>query len=431
MNGAGPPVRTAFDLGGPIVHPRIARSAGAMLLAAVLIYALLAAEPVMTALGIQYYEGSSNALMRIHVGSYLLVAALLASCWSRGNPLFQLGAVLARAWPVTFFLGVVLFLIAYCTVRYGPSNFTVFIDALMMPALGALALGLAPPRSKRAVLYLLMGIVTLNAAIGLVEFLLHQRLIPTAADMDNPFRASGLLGHPLAGALVTGPVLLASLAMRGRLLFRAAWLGGLWLSLLAFGGRSSFFVTTICLLLYLLVRALGRIRRGGFSYRQVAGGSLAVVVFLTALSVAAFTSGMGERVFGTLLVESSAEARLTAWDALKDLRGDDLLFGIAPDRIHEITHFLGLVAIENFWLWYLLELGVVGFVFFVAGISALLIWLYRGANVQGRLALVAFVIIASGSNSLSTKNPCTFLVIAAVMAWTSQLAQGRRVQAQG
>lgn len=427
MNQDRPPVRSAFDLGGPVLYPRAARAAEALLFASFLTYMLLSAEPVMAALGILYYEGGSSALVRIHLGSYLLVAALLLACWSRGNPLAQLAAALARARPVAFFLASVLFLLAYSSVRHGSSNVTVFIDALLMPAVGTLAVGLAPARSKRTLLYLLMGFLTLNAAVGLTESLLRRRLLPVPPDMDDPFRASALLGHPLASALVTGPALIAALGARGRRLLRAAWLALLWLALLAFGGRSAFAVTTTCLLLYLLAAGLARLRRGRFSYRQVAGGALAGVVFLTALAVSALTSGMGERIFGTLLFESSAEARLTAWDTLKYLNGDNLLFGMAPEAINDLTHFLGMVAIENFWLWYLLDLGVVGFVFFVAGLLALLGWLFRGASAPARLALVAFVIIASGSNSLSTKNPCTILVIALVMAWSSYQAAGRRV----
>jgi hypothetical protein len=191
------------------------------------------------------------------------------------------------------------------------------------------------------------------------------------------------------------------------------------LSLLAFGGRAAFFLTLVALFGYALLGTLRNLVRGHYSYRQITGGLVLAVLFVTAVVSAALTSDLGNRIFGTLAREESARARWTAWRCLAYLRGDELAFGIPPEQITRIVEELGLVAIENFWLGYLLQFGVVGFVAFASGLFAALGWLFRRTTTEGRLALVLFLVVASSNNSLAAKSCALTVVAAVVIGWRS------------
>ena len=98
-----------------------------------------------------------------------------------------------------------------------------------------------------------------------------------------------------------------------------------------------------------------------------------------------------------------------------------------PDLIYRVGLDTALTDIENFWLLALINLGLVGFLIFAAGLACLLRHLWRVTSPWGRLSIVALILTASTSNSLGRKSNVLFVLTACVEA-TAALPRVRRAQ---
>jgi hypothetical protein len=96
----------------------------------------------------------------------------------------------------------------------------------------------------------------------------------------------------------------------------------------------------------------------------------------------------------------------------------DLWFGVPITRIDSIALRVGIdpryEAIENFWLYLLLLLGIVGFALFLLGLGLLTWHLWRIATTPMRLGLVVYFLLASGANTLASKTVSLLLLAGAV-----------------
>jgi hypothetical protein len=123
----------------------------------------------------------------------------------------------------------------------------------------------------------------------------------------------------------------------------------------------------------------------------------------TALGTLILVSGLGARIFARLFWDDSASVRLYGWHALDFLSTSDILLGVSPDRITAIISRLGLITLENFWLLLVMQTGAIGLAIFATGLGSALLYFWKRSTTLPRLALLVFVIIASGNNSLASK----------------------------
>jgi hypothetical protein len=400
----------------PPPSPPLRQLAWALLVAGVLLDMLLSANALYR-LGIPYDVPFGPFPAKIHPGSYLLVASYLAGLASHGNPL-AVALVQARRAPLlATYLACMLLVFAWATGRHGPAGLAFMVDTLWLPAIAALSALLQDAGRRRWLLQLMLVLLALNSLVALGEYAVGRPLVaPAPVDglaPDEFFRSSALLGHPLLNALVTVSLLPAVglLPWPGR--WRAAVSVLLALALLSYGGRSAIGVA----LAFGLVAALAiarRVLRGAYSYLQVTGGLLALVAGATALAAVVAATGLGERFFKNLKWDNSAAVRLRIWDMPELLHDFELWVGISVPQIEHLALRVGLdlryEAVENFWLYLLLLLGVVGFIPFVAGIAALAVHLWRIAAAPMRLALVAYFVLASGANTLASKSNSLLLL---------------------
>ena len=410
--------------------------AWALLVAAVLAYMLLSASALYL-LGIPYDVPFGPFPAKIHPGSYLLVAAWCLGLASHGNPL-AVAAQQARQFPLLMvYLLCMVAVFAWALGRHGPAGLAFMIETLWMPAIAALAAALHTHERQRRLLHLLLLLLAANAVVAMAEFGLGRWLVPVglgeALQLQNDFfRANALLGHPLLNALVTVSLLPAVSLLRWRLRWRLALGVLLALALLSFGGRSAIAAAAIYALL-----ALGPLLRGVLAghhgYRQVSGGLLTLMAGCAALVGVVAATGLGERFFKNLKWDNSAAVRLRIYDMLDHVHDADLWVGVSVAQIEHIALRVGLdlryEAVENFWLYLLLLLGVVGFVPFVLGFGALLAHLWRSAGPAMRMGLVAYVVIASGANTLASKSVSLLLLTLAVQC-AAQRQPGRLTFAQ-
>ena len=114
-------------------------------------------------------------------------------------------------------------------------------------------------------------------------------------------------------------------------------------------------------------------------------------------------TGLGDRIAALSHVDSSAEARINAFDILKGLRFKDLLWGYSSRRIEYFQYIRGVEIIENFWIVWLLKLGVFATILLTFYLMRFLISIMSSISNDMRLTFI-FVIffVASTNNSLSS-----------------------------
>lgn len=400
-----------------------------------LVLYLTVSPQLLTALGIPYDLPVGSFVFKIHPGTYATLLAFPVLLAARGNPLRGLAQAASETPLPAVQIATCLFLIGYSASRYGPSGSAFIIDTLMMPPLCAFLLARLPSHIRSRYFLLIVGLVFLNALIGIGESLFQARIVPyTVAGADpqeDVFRSTALLGHPLTNAMITGPVIIAALALRLPMLVHTVLISLFCLGLLSFGGRTSFLLTTLCLTAFCCWRGIGNLLRGRYGYLQITGGLVFVFVALTVIVAAVPMLGLGERIFTHMQWDNSADVRRQIWRALDFMSPGDILFGIAPEQIKEIIYRLtvlyGLDTIENFWLLMLMQMGAIGLGFFIAGLICGAIHLWRHNSAPARLALALFFVVASSNNSLASKNSALTILFATL---TCAAAYGRESKAR-
>lgn len=386
---------------------------------------MLLSAPALLLLGIPYDAPFGPAFAKFHPGAYLLVLAWFVALACHGNPLRVAARQFVRYPSLAGYFVAMVLIFAWVIYRHGSSGAAFIVQTLWMPAIAAFTLALHEERRHRQLLVILMLLLGLNALVALGESLTARRLIPLYigredAMADGAFRASAFLGHPLVNAMVTASLLPACALLPWARKWRLALAGLLLLALFAFGGRTSLALSVFIYGSAALVLLLLSAARGRFSYLQLTGGVLALMLGITVLAAVVMSTGMGERVFQSLSQDNSANARLLAWTAFDHVRAADLWVGLASAQIDSVALRMGLdprfEAIENFWIYLLLMLGVVGFVPFVAGLASLFILLWRSATLPMRAALLLYLVGSSTGNTLASKDVSLMLLTVAVLA---------------
>ena len=402
-----PPHETAMT---PARSPRLPRLAGWLFASGVALYLLLSA-PALSLLGISYEASGGAFFEKVHPGTWLIALAYAILISSRGHPFRVVGAQLAAQPLLAVYLACQLCVLGWTLSRHGTSGAAFMLDTLLMPFVCIATLMMLDSRQRYRCLVIVVTLLVLNTLLGLGEAVAQARLIPLrlgGADeaINDIFRPSALLGHPLTNSMVTATLLPAVLYLRISMVWRGLLVLLLWVGTLAFGGRTGFLLATALYGAYFMFAGLRATIQGRFTYLQLTGAAFVGMLGGAALVAAVFAAGIGERIFNSLSWDGSASVRYRVWNVFDHLNSTDLLIGISPERIVSIGTRIGLEAseaIENFWLVLFLQMGVIGFIPFVVAMACLLTWLWRASGGPMRVAVVLFVLVASSNNSLATK----------------------------
>lgn len=409
--------------------PRLQRLSWVLLVAAMSAYFCLSAHALLL-LGIPYDVPQGSFPTKIHPGTYLMLLAWLAGLAAQGNPLAGLWRQ-ALQQPLIF--GSMLCMtavFAWATWRHGPTGLAFIIDTLIIVGVGVLTVLLQSRARQRQLLLLLLVLLMANAVVAILESVFKARLIPLfPVVIESHFRSSALLGHPLTNSLVMLTMLPALLLLPWRPMARVGAIVLVLVALMTFGSRTTLGGLMVYAVLVLLAVAV-RLLRGGFTYAQLTGGLVGVVTGLAAIVALVAVTGIADRIFETPLWDDSAAVRAKVWNVLDHTHGADLWFGVGIPRIDRIAELIGLdpqfEAIENFWLYLLLLLGITGFTPFLLGMGLLVVHMVRLADWPLRAGIVLYFLMASGANTLSSKTMS--LLLLAVMV---QCAAALRPAAPG
>jgi hypothetical protein len=414
--------------------------------AAVAVYLTVPAN-LLYICGISYDAPGGSPLSKLHPGTYLLLIAFAIKLWKRRTPMADFAACVQKNPAAMFFLAMIgISMVLAMLLSSGVSGAAVFLDNFVAAVLVVLILDDASERVLQRLGYLMLGLFGLNAAISVTETLLHQTLVPPyiggellTLDRDE-FRGSGLYEHPLTGAAMTMMAIFLLLAVPGRSVLKWSTFMLFIMGLISFGGRSALLLTTVILAVWGTLVFLVRGLSGQLQFREL------VLALLAAIAVPAFglliitQTSIGERLMSHLFWDESAGARVVQWQVLSAMDLKELLFGASFDRLQDvkfqISLQLPLADIENCWLLLFVNMGIIGFLFFAAGLGAFLIHLLRRSPLPGRLLLIALLVLASSSNSLGRKCDLLTIGVAAVLAMASfrqrrELEEGQQLFDEG
>ena len=391
-------------------------------------------------LHIDYAAPGGNPVIKIHPGTYLAALAFAAMLLGSGHPLRRLGRHCAAFPSHLAFVAMMLLCIVHLLVNVGMSGAAVFVDSYLCAGLVAAVLVNASPAQRRALAWLLVPAIALNAVIAIGETLLQAHLVPLALDgvsiMDKPgdFRGYALYDHPLTAAMITQMGLFLVLGMRLGRVRTAALLLVFLVGFIAFGGRTATAVGGGSLALLAGAWVLREAVTRRLDARMAAVAASAAVAVPLALWVVLTQTPIGVRLAGKLYFDESAEARNVQWHVLAIMDVKNLVLGTPIDLVDQLCHQLGLNVpfsdIENFWLATFVTLGMIGFFYFLLGFLPFVLHLWRVAPFHGRVLLATGLLVASTSNSLARKSNILVMLTASVLASTG-FACGRRGTGQG
>ncbi len=379
---------------------------------ALVVMLLMTISPLaLLELGINYGEAGGSPIEKIHPGTLLAALMLVLAAATRGNPLRWIGDTAHATPAIIVYVGAIGLLMAH-TIRVAKLPFTPLIDTFIGPLFVYLLFRDADERRARTLSLLIHTIMLLNAAIGIVEFASGLRITPLVAAglvIDEDWRSTALLGHPLANASLTGAYLLILALGGGRdlapRLRPAAFLVGA-AGMVVFGGRAAT-VLLLGMLAVLLALRLVRIARGERFHPGAILTSLVVLPIGGAVLV-----GLAEAGFFDLFIErfiddkGSSEARTEMLELFKHIPLDELLLGPDARQIETLQSIYGLdFGIESFWVAYVLSNGLIVATLFFLGLMVFCREILGRTRPGGIWVLAFFFIVASTSVSLSAKSP--------------------------
>jgi hypothetical protein len=381
--------------------------------------------------GVAYQSPGGNFLIKLHPGTYMLLLTLVLVALAR-NPV-QLITLFFRARPATATYAVVIVgLFAVTLAAFGPSGTSYMIDCLVMPSFFVLMIMLLEPESQDRLFRWVLLLVAINATIGIFEFLTKTRVTPFLVNgeeqVEEYFRATALLGHPLQNALMTSMALFALPALSDRRSLSIVYAGLYALGLIAFGGRTAIAVTAVFGGVLLAVGYARYLLNARMTYFSILG-SILVALVAPVVAVALFVEfGSRSRLVQEFYWDTSAESRLHAIRIFDAVSFDDLLFGIGPggilQQVAQLSQQTGIIGIENGWILLLLQFGLLGFLIFFIAFNTFVFSLVRGASLSIRMTVVVFLVIASSNNSLASKD--SSLILLAIVASGATLYEQRR-----
>ena len=369
-------------------------------------------------LGIDYAHPGGNPLGKFHPATYLLALAMFLA-W-RTRPIG--GANPRPPRELRFFLGAMFAVMVWSTLFVGPSGVAVYVESYAVAGLFAVMVHRLDAATRLTLARLTAALVAFNVVLALGETIAHAHLVPIyleetpLQDAPGEFRPSALYDHPLTGSAVTMMALLTLPDLRLR-----PWLTGAATCLLALGLVSFGERTALGIGLAFLAARIGGIEFGALLHRRVgplhllrvAAGAGAVAI---ALAVVVSATSIGERLGAHAGVDGSASARIDEWRILGLLDLHGWMFGTPiadfPRLIYKIGLTYPLTGIESFWLFALLDLGLIGFAIWGTALFAFLRHLWRNGSTAGRMATIALLLAASTSNSLGRKCNILFVLVA-------------------
>ena len=373
------------------------------LMVLVLLQMLLLPNPLLTQFTGYAEPGGGNPLLKIHFYSYTLFLAFAYVVATAGLVRFTALQVTERPGVVQF--ACVIAVCAAITIwRQGIGGVAYMVDTLLAAPLAVMLVMSLDEARRRTLTTFIIYFVTFNAGVGIVERILNVHFIFTELDKFEYFRATAFMGHPLENAFVTSSIMFLAVAMPW-----SAWKKGFILTvcmagILAFGARSSFAATIVLGIAAALFFGGRALIRGEMRLSNLVAAPWIAILAFAGGAVLTFGTVLGERIVKLAKFDPSAQARVDAFKLFDYLNTNDLLYGVDFAEVNFlIATYQDVQIIENCWINILLMLGAILFVVFVVSLLGFFRSIARGRGAIAFFAVLNFLLVASTSNSISTK----------------------------
>lgn len=232
-----------------------------------------------------------------------------------------------------------------------------------------------------------IAIFIINAIVVFIEYRSHINLFYYDLTYFARFRTSGIWGHPLYGALITGLfMILIIMSFMGKIGKYIIWIVG-FIVLLCYDARlaTSTLIVISLLCLYFL---------RDISKKYFVRSLLFLVLFFLLFGLLS-ESDIGGRLFNAsvnnIKSDSSIEARFVAFEMLSDLDIQSLLFGVKDQ--FELANQYHVLCAENAFIAHILVYGLPIAIFNFYIIISNLFDLTKGIILRYRILIMAYILI--------------------------------------
>ena len=376
--------------------------------------------------GINYDVPGGNPLIKFHPSTYVVVIAAMFALKERRQGRSVPDTLVSEAGIALCFVLAMASCSVFAQISIGTRGAAVFIENFVSAGLLAYVLTSASASDRQGIGRMMLVLALINVVVAVGETITQTHVVPpyiggTAyVEETTDFRGTAGFEHPLTGAFVTMMTLLCLPRLRITGVWSAVSFGLLAVGLLAFGGRTALLVSIIGMI-FLAGRSIAlQLSRRQLSGKLVASVLLALLVVPPAGFAVVNYTPIGIRIASHFFVDESAETRSVQWRVMDKISLQNELFGVPEDEIPFLIKTVDLDqklgAIENPWLLIYLKLGIIGCTIFLAGMIPLLLQFWSRSTVEGRLVLLAGLVVMSSSNSVGVKSNVFFLFVAFLMS---------------
>jgi polysaccharide biosynthesis protein VpsF len=399
---------------------------------------MLFSDPFFNSIG-WHYSGPGGAIYeRFHPGTTLILISFLMLIFRNGQSLVNLTVIFKHYTVYASLLTLTVILGLYMGLRSGFGGLAFILDTHVTIAVIAIVLSHAPESLCRKTLCIFLTMALINSGIGIMESIGKFRIFTFNANWpvmsETYFRASAFLGHPLNNAMFTSVAIFTALALRIPLMLKTFLVTVFVVGLVAFGGRAGLVYSLSGLLFYGAMAMIAVIKSRRLGIMQIAlmlAAAILVPVCLTGGIYVLLQSGMGERIATHFHWDESADSRLLAFYVFDFMTANDVIFGVSTERIYDIVYRMNQVIplsdIENPWVLMLLNIGLLLYPFWLTAIVLFIGKLMSGQPLALKLAVLAYYVTASTSNSFGRKDSTYVIMVGAVIC-AATLLRGARHQ---
>ncbi len=394
--------RIKHEMPGTEVHYRCFRNT----VFAIYLLAFFLGSYVLESLGIPYTSEGGSIVFKIHVYSLLILATMGIQCLRRGIGFFFIPPVPRLGYAPLFFLLGAVWVAVYGILKGGTAGMAYIVDTLLTPVLALYLLPVLRKEDQCRLAKMIACLIVFNSMVSTVESLGKFYLVNTTYDWND--RSAAFMAHPLNNGLillVCFPLFIERFKERNRLIVTLVCIVGM----LGFGARASTALLMLPVILFfgreggrfLLARSLCRKDTFLILY-------FGFVTSIPGIFLLVDNTGIGYRFFhsiGTGEVDVSAQTRLDVYNIFFHLTFDEWLNGATPALMLEIPEIINNDIVENFWIGWLLQFGLIG----MLPVGLALFYLNGRMLVVGpvlvKMSALVFLLGSYTNNSLMAKTP--------------------------
>lgn len=368
-------------------------------------------DNILELVGWHHRDFTSSPIFRVYPLFYILIV-LLGYYFIAGKITFV--DLLFRMRNELTFLSILFAIILYGQITKNSNPISWFLDSLVIPCIILIFLRMTDKKTLTDFKKWIYIFFFFSAIISLIEKVMGKLLFLK----DSPwyfdyFRSTALYGHPLNNALIMSVLtIILFLATKNSYLKMAVLAAGM-ISIFCFGARGALLGVFGGIFLNIILNAFGFTKDPN---RNIKSGLMYLASFALILILVISFTNLGDRITGLAHVDESAEARVGTLNILGQVSLDDLMWtGVSLDKVDKLQYLSGVEIIENFYIVWLLNFGLVITTILIISLIRFLYNMMKNVGADVKLPILfTLIVVSSTNNSLSTS---THVITILVMAY--------------